>query len=280
MQGCCNDFFYEFELEVEHIKKTNANPITQAKLALEYIEIKLKELFLWLEKFIFNSKEDEIHFFKELKFKITSKYIFFNRILDIESKSPSNSKKLKIKHYEKALNNCFQFSKQDKEFYKYYRSGSIHNDHLYFIRNSEKQTSNLDISLINFDKKLCTSHDVKVANIIANDILEIYLEEKIEEINSSPNSNHQTAKSNLNWTGSKIEMVELIYGLHNLKMFNGGNTDIKEIAGQFSKTFNIVLDDSIYRCFQDIKNRKTIKTKFLHSLSENFNNKIVEEEQN
>jgi hypothetical protein len=50
MQGCCTDFFYEFELEVEHIKKTNANPITQAKLALEYIEIKLKELFLWLEK--------------------------------------------------------------------------------------------------------------------------------------------------------------------------------------------------------------------------------------
>ena len=274
----CGAFFYEFELEIEHIKKTNFDPISQAKQALQYIEVKLKELFQWLKKFKFNSVEDEIHFFKEWKFKITSTYIFYNKILDIESNSPSNSKKLKIKHYEKALNNCSQFSKLDKEFYKYYRSGSSHNDHLYFIRNSEKQTTNQDISLINFDKRLCTSHDLKVASIIANDILEIYLEEKIDEINSTCNSNHPPVKSNLNWTGTKIEIVELIYCLHNQKLFNGGNTDIKEIAAQFSNAFNIELDESIYRCYTDIKNRSNVKTKFLHSLSENFNNRIIEEE--
>jgi hypothetical protein len=274
----CGAFFYEFELEIEHIKKTNFDPISQAKQALQYIEVKLKELFQWLKKFKFNSVEDEIHFFKEWKFKITSKYIFYNKILDIESNSPSNSKKLKIKHYEKALNNCSQFSKLDKEFYKYYRSGSSHNDHLYFIRNSEKQTTNQDISLINFDKRLCTSHDLKVASIIANDILEIYLEEKIDEINNTCNSSHPAVKSNLNWTGTKIEIVELIYCLHNQKLFNGGNTDIKEIAAQFSNAFNIELDESIYRCYTDIKNRSNVKTKFLHSLSENFNNKIIEEE--
>lgn len=274
----CGAFFYEFELEIEHIKKTNFDPISQAKQALQYIEVKLKELFQWLKKFKFNSVEEEIYFFKEWKFKITSKYIFYNRILDIESNSPSSSKKLKIRHYEKALNNCYQFSKLDKEFYKYYRSGSSHNDHLYFIRNSEKQASNLDISLINFDKRLCTSHDLKVASIIANDILVIYLEEKIEEINNSCNSNHPAVKSNLNWTGTKIEIVELIYCLHNQKLFNGGNTDIKEIAAQFSNAFNIELDESIYRCYTDIKNRTNVKTKFLHSLSENFNNRIIEEE--
>ena len=207
----CGAFFYEFELEIEHIKKTNFDPISLAKQALQYIEVKLKELFQWLKKFKFNSVDEEIHFFKEWKFKITSKYIFYNKLLDIESNSPSNSKKLKIRHYEKALNNCSQFSKLDKEFYKYYRSGSSHNDHLYFIRNSEKQTTNQDVSLINFDKRLCTSHDLKVASIIANDILEIYLEEKIDEINSTCNSNHPPVKSNLNWTGTKIEIVELIY---------------------------------------------------------------------
>lgn len=274
----CGAFFYEFELEIEHIKKTNFDPISLAKQALQYIEVKLKELFQWLKKFKFNSVDEEIHFFKEWKFKITSKYIFYNKLLDIESNSPSNSKKLKIRHYEKALNNCSQFSKLDKEFYKYYRSGSSHNDHLYFIRNSEKQTTNQDVSLINFDKRLCTSHDLKVASIIANDILEIYLEEKIDEINSTCNSNHPPVKSNLNWTGTKIEIVELIYCLHNQKLFNGGNTDIKEIAAQFSNAFNIELDESIYRCYTDIKNRSNVKTKFLHSLSENFNNRIIEEE--
>jgi hypothetical protein len=274
----CGAFFCEFELEIENIKKTNFDPISLAKQALQYIEVKLQELFQWLKKFKFNSVEEEIYFFKEWKFKITSKYIFYKRILDIESNSPSSSKKLKIRHYEKALNNCYQFSKLDKEFYKYYRSGNSHHDHLYFIRNSKKQAANQDISSINFDKRLCTSHDLKVASIIANDILEIYLEDKIDEINNSCKTNHPAVKSNLNWTGTKIEIVELIYCLHNQKLFNGGNTDIKEIAAQFSNAFNIELDESIYRCYTDIKNRSSVKTKFLHSLSENFNNKIIEEE--
>ena len=49
----CGAFFYEFELEIEHIKKTNFDPISLAKQALQYIEVKLKELFQWLKKFKF-----------------------------------------------------------------------------------------------------------------------------------------------------------------------------------------------------------------------------------
>lgn len=234
MQIFCNTFFYEFELEIENIINTYSDTIIQAKQALLYIEKKLKELFKWLKKYVFESVEDEIHFFKELKFKITSKYIFYKKILDIEFNSPTNNKKLKIRYYEEVLNTCYQFSNKDKEFYKYFRSGSSYNDHLYFTRNANKQIINSNIISINFDVKLCTSHDLKVASIIANDILEIYLEEKIDEINNSYNTKLLDTKSKLTWTGTKIEMVELIYSLYYQKIFNGGKAEIKEIAEEFS----------------------------------------------
>lgn len=278
MQQYCGNFFLKFDLEMEQIKNSNISPICKAKLALNFIEEKLKGLFSWLENYHFKSDEEEIRFFKEIKIKITSKFIFYKNLLDIESQLPSSSKKLRLKHYETALNKCYQVFKEDKEFLKYYRSGCCHNDHLYFIRNTDIQIINKDINIINFDKKVCTSHDLKVANIIANDILVLYLEEKIEEIKNKHHKNNLSIKSNVNWTGTKIEIVELIYALHSQKMFNGGNTDIKEIAKLFGKTFNIELDESIYRCFQDIKNRKNVKAKYLYNLFENFNNKMIEEE--
>ena len=270
MKIYCDAFFCEFELEIEKIKKETTDPISQAKQAIQYIEIKLKELFKWLKKYIFNSIEEEIHFFKELKFKIISKCIFYKKLLDIESISPLNSNKQKLKHYEKALDICYQFHKKDKEFYKYFRSGSSYNDQLYFVRNLDKQIINSDINSIYFDKKLCTSHDYKLASIIANDLLEIYLEEKIEQINNSCTIKHPARKSKLSWTGTKIEIVELIYSLYYQKIFNGGKAEIKEIAEEFSIAFNIQLDNSVYRCFTDIKNRPTPKGKFLNGLSENL----------
>ncbi|TRX03243.1 hypothetical protein FNW12_01790 [Flavobacterium gawalongense] len=49
---------------------------------------------------------------------------------------------------------------------------------------------------------------------------------------------------------------------------------MKEIAEEFSRAFNIQLDNSIYRCFTDIKNRPDPKGKFLNGLSENLDENI------
>jgi hypothetical protein len=50
------------------------------------------------------------------------------------------------------------------------------------------------------------------------------------------------------------------------------------LATHFGYVFNIDLEENIYRSYVDIKNRKTIKTKFLNNLSENLNAKMIEEE--
>ena len=88
----------------------------------------------------------------------------------------------------------------------------------------------------------------------------------------------QTLQSKLNWTGSKVDLVELIYALHHSKIINAGNSDVKELAVSLGKIFNIEIEDNIYRIYQDIKSRKHVKAKFLNTITENLNNKMMEED--
>ncbi len=165
----------------------------------------------------------------------------------------------------------------NKEFYEYYRSKGSYKDEEYFVR---KQYKNLwdNCSHLISDSKLCTSHDFILATFIANEILEGYLEKKLQELNGNHLINNSLLNSNLNWTASKVDLVELIYALQLSGAINAGNCDVKEIATYFGKMFNVDIEDNIYRAFIDIKSRKTIQTKFLNSITENLNRKMKEDE--
>lgn len=278
MQNFCGEFFCKIDSEILKIETTTSSPICQAKQLSNYLEEKLNELFTWLENYHFNSMEEEIYFFKELKSRLTSKYIYYHKIIEIESNAPPTNKKLKIKYYKEVIMACHLASKKDNEFHKYYRSGFTHNDHLYFTRNGTKQTVNKHITRIFIDVKRCSLYDYNVATILANDKLSEYYEEKIEEINNSANTKSQTLQSNLNWTGSKVDLVELVYALHQSKIINTGNVDVKELAVTLGKMFNVDIEDNVYRFYQDIKARKAVKTKFLNTIAENLNQKMMEED--
>ena len=80
MQNFCGEFFCKIDSEILTIQTTISSPICQAKQLSKYLEEKLNELFTWLENYNFISIEEEIYFFKELKSRLTSKYIYYHRI--------------------------------------------------------------------------------------------------------------------------------------------------------------------------------------------------------
>ena len=80
--------------------------------------------------------------------------------------------------------------------------------------------------------------------------------------------------SNLHWTAKKIDLIELIYALHESKVFDNGQADIKEITHVFEKAFQIELEDNIYGNFNAIKKRKTDQTRFLSHLQKLLETKI------
>ena len=268
------NYFNEFEKEYELLKNTSDDVLIISLEIIQYIEKKLKEIHKWLKKHVFLSVQEEIYFFKELKPKMVSKLLFYKELLKLEASLPP-SKKKKRKHYEELLTAIHQYVTTNKEFYEYYRSRSSHKDEDHFVRHSYKDIIKYDCYLINYDSKLSTSHDYNVATIIANDMFTSHLENKLEELNSNNPTTYNPMNNKITWTGTKVDMAEMIYGLYYKNMLNDGKADIKEIAKALCFAFNIEIDDkTLYRCLQDIKRRSPIKAVFLQNLSKVADNKF------
>lgn len=272
-----NDFFNELEAKFNYIKRNNPEQIVFSNKIVEILNQKINELHNSLINYKFESVEQEINFFKEQKPKLVSKLIFYNAIIEIESNAPSGNK-LKERYYEKELNKIVRYNKTNSIFYQYYRSKASHNDLKYFTRNRDKNLRYYESHIINYDVRLSTSHDYYVAQIIANDLLTNYLEERLEKVTSNCNLYNYNQLPSLNWTGNKIDLTELIYALHSKRVINNGDTDIKELAIFFGTIFNVQLEDNIYRWYSDIKKRKTDRTKFTEALLESLNQKLNQED--
>jgi len=277
MHQYSNEFFNELELKCISLKNEYKDEILSSIAILDLVNPKIKELYDWLTDYKFENIATEIQFFKEQKPKLISKLIFHNAIIEIEANAPFGNHS-KEKYYKKELNKIFRYSKTNTIFYQYYRSRASHNDSKYFTRNRDKKLRYYESHIINYDARVSSSHDYYVAQIIANDLLSNYLEERIEAITKNCNLYHSSQLTSLNWTGNKIDLTELIYALHTKKVINNGNVEIKALAIFFETIFNIQLEDNIYRWYSDIKNRKIVRTKFIDSLSEILNQKLNQED--
>jgi len=110
------NYFNEFEREYEVLKNASDDVLTVSLEIIHYIEKKLKEMFKWLKKHVFETYQEEIYFFKELKPRMVSKLLYYKELLNSESSLPP-SKKNKRKHYEELLSKTHQYVVSNKEFY-------------------------------------------------------------------------------------------------------------------------------------------------------------------
>lgn len=140
-----------------------------------------------------------------------------------------------------------RFFNKNLEFYKYYRTNSTYLDYKFFIRGCIGIKLSLDPHFFQTDLNFSTSHDYNVAKIIANDLIQVYIEDQLYNNDQKKISDNST----LNWTGSKTAIIELIYALHSQGVFDNGNADIKVIAKTFERVFNIELVD-FYNTFMEI----------------------------
>ncbi len=222
----------------------------------------------------FKNQKDEIFFFKELKPKITSLLIYYNSIYKIETKKPHGRPKSIKKYLNNELSKLKRYFENNLDFYKYYRTNSTYLDQKYFLRGKHDIKLTLDTYYFEADHRFSTSHDYKVAKIIANDLIQVYLE---DQILNRKQKNKLVNISSLEWTDNKTALIELIYALHYQAVFDNGNTEIKLIARYFEKIFNIELGD-FYHTYLEIRGRKINRTKFLDALRDGLARKMDEQD--
>lgn len=271
-----SSLLYEIETELNIIQKQAASAIKTFTNTKNYLEKKAAELNIALRNHHFGTETEEIYFFKNIKSQLSAKIILANYQLDIALKLP-HSKKAVRAYYKKLIVKHSQIPENKTAFYKYHRSEATHRDQHYFLRKNNTASIHDQYHLIFFDERITTKMELCRAELLAKEQIIKYLEQELDKIENQHSKNNKITDSGLQWTGSKFDLVELIYALHHQKVINDGNIDLKKVAVQICKTLNVEYDDQIYRYYHDIKRRKTNKTRFMQSLSDNLNQKLTQE---
>jgi hypothetical protein len=225
--------------------------------------------------------QDEITFFKEMKPQILSLLVYFNKIYSIELKRPNGSNDIQKEYYSKEQYSLTYFFERNIDFYQYYRSNSTHFDEYYFARGRFCPNLCVDSQQFIQDPLFSTGYDYKVAKILANEMLRIYLNKQLLHLDRKCLlNNNQTDTANnpiLKWTASKAAATELGYSLQFSGVFNHGNADIREIMTMIENNFGIDLGD-YYRTYIALKSRKKERASFLKTLIDNLIKRMDEDD--
>lgn len=266
----------EIETAINELEIEADYSIQRIEVIISLILKHLSDLKKYIQNKEFNSIEEEIYFFKHQKPIIVSKLVYYNAIYKIEAKKPIGTKQVIEEYLNSELDKLKKFYDNNLDFYKYYRTNSSYLDYKYFTRGNHEIKLGLDAFYFEADHNSSTSHDFKVAKIMANDLIQIYLENELKLVNKLSPANNLLPE--IRWTASKTALTELIYALYSQGSFDNGNIDIKIIAKAFEFMFKVDLGD-FYHTFLELKYRKTNRTKFIDALREALIKKMEEQDE-
>ncbi len=265
----------------EKIDVDNWNISIEAVLdVVEFLQRSLEDLRIYIVNHPFSSKEEEIYFFKHIKPEVLSRLLYFTEIYNTEMRKPHGSIEVLKKYYNDRLDELTSYFESNLDFYQYYRSKATHLDNHYFVR------GHIDFKLYpncvpyDRDPEFSTCYDHKAAQILANDMLCIYLNKKLHGVDKQviiAKSRSFLPEHPFRWTATKIAAVELGYAIYAAGVLNNGQTDIKEIMTFMEASFQIDLGD-YYRTYITMKDRKKDRTSFLNSLIKSLLKKMDEDD--
>ena len=266
------------EIDVEIAKiDLYGNDIIETSLSIvRHLQSIITGLRNELQTYTFPTQEDEIRFFKVQKPELLGRLLYFNKICRIEMQCPNGSNEVIRKHLIAELDNLTYFFNRNLDFYQYYRSHSTMYDKYYFVRGKADIRLCADSAQFDKDPNFSTGYDYTVAKILANEMLRIYLNQRLQLLEKKQLTNDikiSLSDFKLKWTGTKSEAIEWGYGLFAAKTLNYGNATIKEVMAFVETAFDIELGD-YYRTYLSLKNRKKDRTAFFTFIMEQLQKRM------
>jgi len=236
---------------------------------------KLLEYKILFDEILNPSTEDEIFYFKNIKAKLLAIVYLCNYIKNFDNNNIAIKYHKKQKYCIKQLAICRKEIFRLDDYYYYYRTKATYFDHKFFVRIEINLLRTNGTEILEIDSKSNTPYLFLFAKATALFHFKKYIYFKLKELNDDSITNKSTIsnKSNLQWTASKSDIIELVYALHAAGVFNNGKATIKDIVDSFQELSNSDLSNH-NRIFHDIKLRKKIKTKHIDHLKKVLLQKI------
>ena len=183
-----NRLLSQIDLEIDEIDLYGYDIIPISLSMVHRLQDILTNLRNQLQTYVFSSKEEEISFFKNQKPEILGRLLYFYKIYRIETQCPTGSNEVIKLYINRELDSLTYFFNRNLDFYQYYRSHSTVYDEYYFLRGKTDIHLCTDSAQFDKDPKFSTGYDYKVAKILANEMLRIYLNKRLIKIENDSHS--------------------------------------------------------------------------------------------
>ena len=280
MKKYIGNILQEIDIEIDEIDLYGYDIIETSLSMVLRLQDVLTDLRNQLQTYVFSSKEEEIFFFKNQKPELLGRLLYFHKIYRIETQCPTGSNEVIRLYINKELDSLTYFFNRNLDFYQYYRSHSTIHDEHYFLRGRTDIRLCTDSAQFDKDPNFSTGYDYKVAKILANEMLRIYLNKKLQKLENESYIEKQqhsiNSKTPVRFTGKKAALIELGYALVSSSDINHGNIEIKEFMNYLSSMFNIDLG-GYYDAYIAMKERKD-RTSYLNRLIESLTKRMNEDD--
>ncbi|WP_313156017.1 RteC domain-containing protein [Sphingobacterium multivorum] len=233
----------------------------------------LRRLRSALTGYKFKHPEEEIEFFKTIKPRLHAEVLFYIECYRMELNSPTiRDKKAQLSYLKQLSIHYSQLLNQNSLLKLYFVTERNEEDRLLFLRSSNINSFIPFDPLLEFDEVFPPA-STEFAKIIAYQRILEEINEKgmaIRKGKKQPPPNETTA---LNWTGTKIELVELGYALHSAKSINNGKVELKKIMMGLEQLFNVEIGQ-YSRYFQSLMIRQGSRTPYTEKLNGNLSQRM------
>lgn len=257
----------EVDVEIEKIEYSEISSMTKSLEASRVLREAYTQLKAFILSYNFQSEEEEILFFKEIKPRLCFRLIYYRKLFNVELDRPTGTDRQR-EYLNDLLNGINKYNSKRLDFIRYYRSGSSHFDSLYFLRGQTDTEQYMETFSYEFDPNFTTNCDFKVAKILANDMLSDYLMREIEALNDNNNivmGSFGFPAVKLTWKGTKAEFQEQILAWDSASTF--GDVPFTQLHVYMQNVFNIQVDSKLSRVIDDLKTRNE-PTPFMKKLKD------------
>lgn len=275
MIGITDTLYTEMQHAIRELAVTELPFLKRAERSFYIAESYLLKLREVIGTYNFQDEEEEIQFFKSIKPRFHKELIYWSEVVRIASRWPASTEVGQKRDLKQQVKEIRSQMERHKFLYDYSKLGRVDLDKFLFLREAEFIPF-IPIDRTDLDRTFSTLAGNILASLMALEEVVTWLSTRHEK--PVPDVSGEETPG-LVWTGSKAQLIELVYALESYGVFNNGKTNVKEVMGYLQHCFKVDKVANYYGYFQGIRIRKKDRTPFLNGLIEHITRRMDESDE-